>query len=245
MTIEETKKVMAYIAAAYPRYFANITRGSAERQAIPWYDALKEYSAGAVITGVKSYIAADRSGFPPAPGQIIAYIHASAPDISLSAQEAWAMVRKAVNVPWERMQESFDALPETVRKAVGSAASLKELAQMDVGTFESVAASNFMRTFNAVQNRDETHDRMPVLPEAVRERIAAELEARRLARKMTDSRDVRELNGRGMTILEQTLESPAEKADDMAADPEGREHGLVSGDSVTAGMQRLRAKLGA
>lgn len=192
MTIEETKKVMAYIAAAYPRYFSGITKETAERQSIPWHDALKEYSLGLVIAGVKSYIAANSSGYPPAPGQVIAYIHASAPDTGTSAQEAWALVRKAVNVPWEKMQESFDSLPNPIQKAVGSAASLKELAQMDIATFESVAGSNFMRTYNTVVKREEEQERLPSISHEVRERIAAELEARRLAMNPNDSRDVRE-----------------------------------------------------
>ena len=118
MTIEETKKVMAYIASAYPRYFANVTRESAERQAIPWFDALGEYSVGAVMTGVKSYISADSSGFPPTPGQIIHYIHFTGNPADHSGTEAWALVRKAVNCPWDQMEASFKTLPEPVRKAV-------------------------------------------------------------------------------------------------------------------------------
>ena len=237
MTIEETKKVMAYIAAAYPRYFKGITKETAERQAIPWHDALKEYSMGLVIAGVKSYIAADSSGFPPAPGQIIAYIHATAPNNVASAQEAWAMVRKAVNVPWEKMQESFDSLPEAVRKAVGSAASLKELAQMDIATFESVAGSNFMRTYNAVMKREESLERMPMIPSAIRERISAELESRRLARKFEDSRAIRNLDRPdAISIALREPDTP---------DPEAPKEKTVPGDSITEGMQKLREKLAA
>ena len=238
MTTDETKKVMAYLAAAYPRYYANLTKGQVEKMSIPWHEALKEYSAGLVIAGVKSYIATDSSGFPPAPGQIIAHIHESAPDTSVSAQEAWALVRKAVNVPWEKMQESFDSLPKAIRKAVGSAASLKELAQMDIATFESVAGSNFIRTYNAVVRREETQERMPTIPGEIRERIAAELEARRLARKMTDSRDVRELNSRGMALLEHGL-------DDGAKEPDPPEREQVSGEALTERMTALKKRLGA
>lgn len=226
MTIEETKKVMAYIAAAYPRYFSGITKETAERQVIPWHDALKEYSAGLVIAGVKSYIAADSSGFPPAPGQIIAYIHESAPDTSVSAQEAWALVRKAVNVPWERMQESFDGLPKAIRKAVGSAASLKELAQMDIATFESVAGSNFMRTYNAAVRREETQERMPTITSEIRERIAIELEARRTARQVE-------------TKKAEVIPFPLTKTPE---DPPQMEN--VSEETIDRSMQRLREKLG-
>lgn len=179
MTMDETKKVMAYIAAAFPRYFANVTRESAERQVIPWFDALGEYSAGAVMTGVKSYISADNSGFPPSPGQIVHYIHFTGHMSDHSGTQAWALVRKAVQCPWDQMEASFRTLPEAVQKAVGNAASLKELAQMDTQKFETVAQSNFLRMYDAVQKREATEQKVPAAAIAVRERINTELETRR------------------------------------------------------------------
>lgn len=180
MTINDTKKVMAYIAAAYPRYFANITLESAKRQAIPWYDALGEYSAEAVMTGVKSYISADNSGFPPTPGQIVHYIHFAGHPAEHSGTEAWSLVRKAVNCPWDQMEASFLTLPETVRKAVGSAASLKELAKMDSQRFESVAQSNFLRMYDAATKREATEQRLPSAAIAVRKQLQEELDARHM-----------------------------------------------------------------
>ena len=179
MTIEETKKIMAYIAAAYPRYFANVTRESAERQAIPWYDALGEYSSSAVMAGVKGYISADGSGFPPTPGQIVHYIHFTGHPADHSGTEAWALVRKAVNCPWDQMEASFYTLPETVQKAVGNAASLKELAQMDMQKFETVAQSNFLRMYEAVQRREATEQRISNSVIGVKNHIRQELEMRR------------------------------------------------------------------
>ena len=179
MTIDETKKVMAYIAAAYPRYFANVTRESAERQVIPWFDALGEYSAGAVMTGVKSYISADNSGFPPSPGQIVHYIHFTGHPADHSGTEAWALVRRAVNCPWDQMEASFQTLPEMVRRAVGNAASLRELAMMDTQKFETVAQSNFLRVYAAEQKRQATEQRLPAAAIGVRGRLQKELEARK------------------------------------------------------------------
>lgn len=211
MTIEETKKVMAYIAFAYPRYFANVTRESAERQAIPWFDALGEYSVGAVMTGVKSYISADSSGFPPTPGQIIHYIHFTGNPADHSGTEAWALVRKAVNCPWDQMEASFKTLPEPVRKAVGNAASLKELAMMDTQKFETVAQSNFLRMYDAVQKREATERKVPSAAIAARERINAELEMRhRKAFGLPDQ-------GGTMAGEQKAIESDTEKRDVVPA----------------------------
>ena len=42
MTLEETQKVLAYVTAAYPRYFANVTQESARNMGKVWTDALME-----------------------------------------------------------------------------------------------------------------------------------------------------------------------------------------------------------
>lgn len=224
MTINETKKVMAYIAAAYPRYFANVTRESAERQAIPWFDALGEYSAGAVMTGVKSYISADNSGFPPTPGQIVHYIHFTGNPKDHSGTEAWSLVRRAVNCPWDQMEASFQTLPELVRQAVGSAASLKELAMMDMQKFETVAQSNFLRMYDAAQKRAATEQKVPAGAIAARNRLGQELEMRH----------------------RKTFGLPAPAGQEMSMDaekgPEEEQYGAVS-PAPSDMMERLRERL--
>lgn len=222
MTLDETKKVMAYIAAAYPRYFANVTMESAERQAIPWHDALGEYSAGAVMAGVKGYISADGSGFPPTPGQIIHYIHFTGHPADHSGTQAWSLVRKAVNCPWDQMEASFQTLPETVRKAVGSAASLKELAMMDSQRFETVAQSNFLRMYDAERRREATEQRLPAAAIAVRGRLQAELDTRhRNTFGLPQEDNCREIEDKSQEIpcsdnpKEHVVSAPADKMEQL------------------------------
>ena len=179
MELSETRKVMAYIAAAFPKYFQNVTKQSAEKQAIVWNEALAEYSIQAVLVGVKSFIASDSSGFPPTPGQIIEYIHFTGNPRDNSGTEAWALVRKAVNVPWDQFEASYAMLPRAAQIAVGSAESLKELAQMDMQKFETVAQSNFLRMYDAAKRREAKEQVMPNAALAAREAIHKELEARR------------------------------------------------------------------
>lgn len=226
MTQAEIKKLLGYVTAAYPSQFKGDTEVNVINRIAVWENALREYSYEGAMSAASAYIASDTKGFAPVPGQIIALIHEIGRPNQVSAQEAWSMVRKAVNVPWEKMQESFDALPVAVRKAVGSAASLKELGMMDTATFESVAASTFMRTYTAVKSREATMERMPVLPEAIRERIEADLEARRTARQVE-------------TKKAEVIPFPLPKAPEEIPEREN-----VSEDAIDKGMQRLRAKLG-
>lgn len=226
MTLQETKELITYLASSYPRFYRGITKSTFEKQAAVWADILDEYSLQAVLAGAKSYIATDSAGFPPSPGQIIEQIHRKSPDKEIGGTEAWALVRKAVNVSWDKMQESFDSLPKAIRKAVGSAASLKELAQMDIDTFESVAQSNFLRMYKVAMERIADDERTPQKVVAIREQITAELEARRTARQVE-------------TKTAEVIPFPLPKAPEEIPEREN-----VSEDSIDKGMQRLRAKLG-
>lgn len=193
MDLVETKKVLAYIAAAFPRYYANVTRASADRQASVWSDAFTDYSVEAVMTGVKSYISVDSSGFPPSPGQIIEHIHFVGNPRDHSGTEAWALVRKAVNVPWDQFEASFATLPRAAQIAVGSPESLKEMAQMDTQRFETVAQSNFLRMYEAAQIRANKERREPNAAISMRERLQAELEARR-SKDILEASDTKKLD---------------------------------------------------
>lgn len=226
MTLQETKELITYIASSYPRYYRGMTRSTLEKHAAVWADIFDEYSLQTVLAGAKSYIATESAGFPPSPGQIIEHIHRKSPDKEIGGTEAWALVRKAVNVPWERMQESYDSLPKAVRKAVGSAASLKELAQMDIATFESVAQSNFLRMYKVARERIADDERTPQKVVAIREQITAELEARWAARQVeTKTADV--------------IPFPLPKAPE---DPPQMDN--VSEETIDRSMKRLREKLG-
>ena len=188
MELVDTKKVLAYVAAAFPRYYAKVTRSSADRQAMVWNDALADYSVDAVMAGVRSYISVDSSGFPPSPGQIIEHIHFVGNPRDHSGTEAWALVRKAVNVPWDQFEASFATLPRAAQIAVGSSESLKELAQMDTQRFETVAQSNFLRMYEAAKIRDNKEQRVPNAALAVRERLQKELGTRRPREKAIEEK---------------------------------------------------------
>lgn len=209
MDLVETKKVLAYVAAAFPRYYAKVTRSSADRQAIVWNDALADYSVDAVMAGVRSYISVDSSGFPPSPGQIIEHIHFVGSPRDHSGTEAWALVRKAVNVPWDQFEASFATLPRAAQIAVGSPESLKELAQMDTQRFETVAQSNFLRMYDAAQIRDNKEQRVPNAAIAVRERLQKELGERRPREKAIEEKPAAQEPQK--QIETERAEAPADK----------------------------------
>ena len=231
MTIEDTQKVLAYVTAAYPRYFAHVTAESARNMITVWTDTLADYSMEAVMAGVRGYISAENSGFPPAPGQIIGYIHMVGNPADKSGTEAWALVRRAVNVPWDQFEASFATLPRVVQIAVGSPESLKELAQMDMQQFETVAQSNFLRMYEAARRREATENKFTGSVISARGAVGIELQHRAEARReaLTDGQDrIKQLTAATAAKVDK---SPVKPQDDRSEAPQDR-------------LAQLRARLG-
>ncbi len=70
MTREETIKLLSIIKAAYPMSFYKMTRTDANAMINLWAQAFANESYELVNAAVGDYIKKDRSGFPPAIGQI-------------------------------------------------------------------------------------------------------------------------------------------------------------------------------
>lgn len=166
MNTAEVAKLLSVLDNLFPNFKVE---NKAEAIAA-WEWALKDYDYGEISEAVKVYMRTEGSNFAPSASKLISLttIHKelSAP----TEQEAWAMVRKAIqSLDWYDPQKEFDKLPEVVKKTVINPATLKEWA-MTEGDIEQVIGSNFMRTYRQVVQRELTEEK---LPEAVRQRIEA------------------------------------------------------------------------
>ena len=72
MTIQEVKRLIAVITATFPSHYKHFTREMLEDHTKAWAVAFRDYSYEKASKGLSRYIDTDKSGFPPAPGQIIA-----------------------------------------------------------------------------------------------------------------------------------------------------------------------------
>lgn len=118
-----------------------------------WYVALKDFSCQDVQNATFEYI---RTGkYKPKPADIIDLIVArKAPQQpeEMSAQEAWALVYKAIcNSTYNSISE-FEKLPELAQKAVGSADNLRSQA-IDSEFNLGVAQSQFIKAYNILLER--------------------------------------------------------------------------------------------
>lgn len=153
MTVQETGKVMDIIKGAYPNW--NATKNTA----LVWAQMFVDDPVELVLAAVKSYIASDTKGFAPVVGQI-KQIMTDLQVSDMTEQEAWALVRKAISNGLYGAYEEFDALPPSLQRVVGSPEQLSEWAMLEDG-LDTVVASNVMRSYRKVQERERFERALP------------------------------------------------------------------------------------
>ena len=162
LTMDEVKKVMFVIKCTYPNSpFNRAGAKELEFTAQTWASCFEEYTYGQISAGLKAFMTSDTSGFQPTPAQIIKYARAKAPKNELTSNEAWALVTKALRNSGYNYEAEFEKLPEAVQKAIGNAASLRELALMDNNTVQSVEGSHFKRNYEAYVKREKEYQTIP------------------------------------------------------------------------------------
>lgn len=130
-----------------------------------WYALLKDLDYTAVSKAITEVLRTSK--FPPTVADITERVHRDAAEEDLSEMEAWDLVRRAMRNSIYHSEEEFDRLPDAVKKAIGSAANLQEMAMMDEDTVESVEQSHFVRSFRVITERRHAEEKAQ-LPQFIR-----------------------------------------------------------------------------
>jgi hypothetical protein len=162
MTRPDVAKMFYMVKAAYPRMFKDYGETEVKNYIDAWCMVFSDISAEQGFAGLKVYLSTEKTGFPPSPGQIMDCIHRLTPDDIPNEMAAWSLVDKAVRNSNYNADEEFEKLPQIVRRAVRNPARLKEWAQMDVATYQTVEQSNFMRTYRAEVENERKNLRIPL-----------------------------------------------------------------------------------
>ena len=126
-----------------------------------WADMFAEEPFEAVAAATKAYIATDTGGFMPTIGKLKDMLHRMQSPQQMTQMEAWGLVAKALKNSIYGAAEEFQKLPPAVQRTVGSTAQLREWALMDAETVQSVVASNFQRSFQVCQKRENDFQKLP------------------------------------------------------------------------------------
>jgi len=170
MTKNDTAKVMAILATAYPQFYAKQSKEEKVAAVSLWADLFADDDPSIVLAAVKSHIATDTKGYPPVIGQIKEQVVKLTQPKQMTEQEAWSLVYRAICNSGYHAQTEYDALPPLLQRLVGSPSQLHDWALMDADEVNSVIGSNFMRSYRV---RAKDWQDYQALPGAIRERLDA------------------------------------------------------------------------
>lgn len=168
----ETVKILAILRGAYPQFYRDTDKQEALDTVNLWQSMFADDDFTIVSAAVKALISADEKGFPPVIGQVKARIRKITQPPQITDGEAWALVSKAIRNGYYSSKEEFDALPENIRRIVGSPQQLKDWSMMDSDTVHSVVASNFQRAYRVRTQNDAEYAALPPDVKKIMEQIA-------------------------------------------------------------------------
>jgi hypothetical protein len=171
LNIEETGKILAVIKKEYPHEFKDFSVQDKRAKVAFWQDMFADDDYGVVGAAVKSYIATDTTGYAPKVGQLKALIRKLTQPDEMSEQEAVNLILKAASRSNYGAKEEFEKLPPICQRLAGSPARLREWASMDRATVNSVVASNLMRSYKAIAEKEREYQALPSNVKAVLEGI--------------------------------------------------------------------------
>lgn len=166
MNRTETLKILTVLRAAFPHSFKDT---DVETTVTLWARMFATDPYEAVDAAVSALIATRTVGYSPTIGEVKERMQQMSSSFELSEDAAWAMVSKACSNGLYGYRTEFEKLPPEVQRAVGAPEQLREWAQMDTETVQSVVASNFMRNYRTRSAREKE---MAMLPPDVRVMIA-------------------------------------------------------------------------
>ncbi len=170
MNKKDANRIIAILQANYPDTTKDMSDEAYLVKVNLWAEEFKAESFELVAAAVKAYIANSTERFAPNVGQIKEQIRLLLNPNELTEGEAWAMVQAAMRNSIYGAAEEFEKFPPMVKKVVGSPANLREWGMAEGDAAVSVIASNFQRSYRAVQAREAAMEKTPA---PIREMFAA------------------------------------------------------------------------
>ena len=161
MTYDETLKIFAVLKANYSNFYKNMSRIDAEAQVSLWAEMFEDTPYEVVGMAVKAFIATDVEGYPPNVGRIKQEIRKLSEKEQMTEQEAISLIMKATKNGLYGADKEYEKLPPVLQRLVGSPSQLKVWARMPVDVLQTVVASNLMRSYKAIAQREEYEKALP------------------------------------------------------------------------------------
>lgn len=162
MTKQETAAMIVLLRTAYPAFYARMDQKQMEAVIGLWEEMFREEDVNIVKFALRDLIAT-RDDYPPN----IASIKERIREIVSSAtgeptdEELWQLLKNAARNSRYNAEEEFYSLPRVLKRYLGSPQGLRDLADIEERTFDTVNKSNFLKQIKTVRARAEMDAKIP------------------------------------------------------------------------------------
>lgn len=173
----DTNKVMEVLSTAYPNTYAKMPNEQRQKTMALYYEMFGQYPTEIVIYALKNYISENE--YAPTIAGLTKQIQLLTRNDDTAA-DLWNKVLRAMQNGLYGYKEEFDKLPPATQRWVGRPEALREFAQMDSHTVNTVTRGEFLKSISHVQEAQRADD---ALPDSVRMAIESFTDVKRLENK--------------------------------------------------------------
>ncbi|MBQ7976589.1 MAG: hypothetical protein IJ300_12965 [Clostridia bacterium] len=161
MSRAELLQIFALLEANYEPQFAKKTDLNKRAMVNLWEEHFADKDYNLVKAAVNAYISTDTTGYVPNVGQINEQIRKLTNKEQMTEQEAVAKIIKATKRGTYYAEEEFEKLPPVLQRLVGSPEQIRVWGGMQEDEIQTVVASNLMRSYRAIAQKEELHQTLP------------------------------------------------------------------------------------
>lgn len=162
---QEMSQIMDILKTAYPRYYINSTKEEVINAINLWCEMFSDTDLQTLAVAVKSVIAT--SEYPPTIADVRKQIY-NISNNEITAIEAWKEAYDMISSGLYMTDDIFQEASPQVKKFFGSAKQLREIAQIDVETINTVTRGQFLKQYEILNTREKEK---AMLPESIRDRF--------------------------------------------------------------------------
>lgn len=180
MTRQETVVILTLLAGNYES-FAKRTETDEQVKIMvdTWQECLGDLDYNLVLQAVKKTII--ESPYPPTIHEIRKNaVEMINPSTSRTAIEAWNEAYKMICSGSYMTQEQFDMASPEVKRFFGDVRQVKELAQTDIATVNSVTKGQFLKQYEVIVNREKEQKPLPQQMQNFIEQIADKISVKQI-----------------------------------------------------------------
>ena len=172
MTRKELLGIFAILEANYEPQFAKRTDLNKKAMVNLWEEHFSNKDYNLVKAAVNAYISTDTTGYVPNVGQINEQIRMLTAKEEMTEQEAISLIIKATQNGYYGSENEFNKLPPILQRLVGHPSQLRAWSQMDEREVQTVVASNLMRSYRAIAQKEELQQTLPSSVKAMLEQAS-------------------------------------------------------------------------